>query len=303
MQRVGIKSIKKLDKSFDKYDLEIEDNHNFFANNILVHNCRCLVFKNNDGVKAFSRQGKEFFTLDNLLKAFEDDRIQHGVYDGEICIVDDQGNEHFDGIMKEIRRKDHTIESPRFKVFDYIDQRSFDDGEGVWPLSTRYNLLKKIFKDIHSKYIDVVEQIDIGGEEHLNQLTLSANAAGWEGLIIREDVPYEGKRSRHMLKVKSFFDAEFTVLDTYATKKRMFIDGAEQEMECMGGVTIDYKGYRVDCGSGWSDEERLLYHASPDKIIGKVITVQWFEETTNKEGTTSLRFPTKKWIHGEKREV
>lgn len=31
--------IKKLQSKIDVYDIEVEDNHNFFANNILVHNC------------------------------------------------------------------------------------------------------------------------------------------------------------------------------------------------------------------------------------------------------------------------
>ena len=34
-----IKSIKKIANSSKKYDIEILDNHNFFANGILVHNC------------------------------------------------------------------------------------------------------------------------------------------------------------------------------------------------------------------------------------------------------------------------
>lgn len=38
MQTVKIKSIKKLDKSYDRYDLRIEKTHNFFANGILIHN-------------------------------------------------------------------------------------------------------------------------------------------------------------------------------------------------------------------------------------------------------------------------
>jgi hypothetical protein len=33
-----IKSIKKIKNSSDKFDLSVKDNHNYFANNILVHN-------------------------------------------------------------------------------------------------------------------------------------------------------------------------------------------------------------------------------------------------------------------------
>ncbi|MFA5999992.1 MAG: RNA ligase family protein [Candidatus Paceibacterota bacterium] len=34
-----IKSIKKIDNNSKRYDIEVEKTHNFFANNILVHNC------------------------------------------------------------------------------------------------------------------------------------------------------------------------------------------------------------------------------------------------------------------------
>ena len=39
MKIVKIKSIKKVSNYSPRYDLTIKDNHNFFANGILVHNC------------------------------------------------------------------------------------------------------------------------------------------------------------------------------------------------------------------------------------------------------------------------
>lgn len=38
MEQVNIKSIRKLPKKLDRYDLTINSTHNFFANNILIHN-------------------------------------------------------------------------------------------------------------------------------------------------------------------------------------------------------------------------------------------------------------------------
>ena len=60
-----------------------------------------------------SRQGKTFTTLDNLkpeLQVFFLN-LPDGVWvlDGEVCIVDENGDEHFDWVMKEISRKKHTI--------------------------------------------------------------------------------------------------------------------------------------------------------------------------------------------------
>lgn len=42
MKLMKIKSIKKINHDSKRYDLEVEDNHNFFANNILVHNCTTM---------------------------------------------------------------------------------------------------------------------------------------------------------------------------------------------------------------------------------------------------------------------
>lgn len=45
MQLVKIKSIKKIENKSKRYDIEVENNHNFFANGILVHNCQsCISF-------------------------------------------------------------------------------------------------------------------------------------------------------------------------------------------------------------------------------------------------------------------
>ena len=44
------------------------------------------------------------------------------------------------------------------------------------------------------------------------------------------------------------------------------------------------------------------FYKNPEKIVGKVINVQYFEETINKEGEISLRFPTFKYLFGEVRE-
>ena len=66
-------------------------------------------------------------------------------------------------------------------------------------------------------------------------------------------------------------------------------------------VWIEHKGHKVKVGSGFTQEQRLQY--TDGSIVGKVITVQYFEETNNQEGGISLRFPTVKIIHGEKRDM
>ena len=70
------------------------------------------------------------------------------VFDGEVCMVDDNGVEDFQGIMKEIKRKDHTIKNPKYKVFDYLMLEEFDNQESERNLSDRlskFNMIYNIF--------------------------------------------------------------------------------------------------------------------------------------------------------------
>ena len=74
-----------------------------------------------------------------------------------------------------------------------------------------------------------------------------------------------------------------------------------QTIEMLSQVWIEHKGYKVKVGSGWTHDQRLQY--MDGSIVGKIITVQYFEETKNDKGGISLRFPTVKIVHGDKREV
>ena len=78
-------------------------------------------------------------------------------------------------------------------------------------------------------------------------------------------------------------------------------DGRSETIEMLSQVWIEHKGHKVKVGSGWSQDQRLKY--MDGSIVGKIITISYFEETKNQKGGISLRFPTLKVVHGEKREV
>ena len=120
---------------------------------------------------------------------------------------------------------------------------------------------------------------------------------GWEGLMLRKNTTYKGKRSTDILKVKQMFDEEYVVVDLENDYHRVIVDGEEVEELMLKNVIIEHKGNRVQVGSGFSHEQRRHYFKNPDGILGKQITVQYFEETTNKNGTHSLRFPVIKAVY------
>ena len=302
MQIEEIKSIKKIDNDYDRYDLEIEDNNNFFENGILVHNCRCISIKKDGDIKFYSRNGKEFNTLNNLRKELLrlTKKIDNFVLDGEICIVDENGNENFQSIMKEISKKDHTIKTPGYFVFDILTIDDFNSKESHINFDMRYTDLYKLLKD-KSDTVKPLEQIRLEDEQTFLDLQTIATKNKWEGLILRKgNVPYKGKRSNDLLKVKKFHDAEYVVTGietgefTYADKKL----GRQETIETMTAVLINHKSkYIVKVGSGWTIEQRKRYFEHPEQIVRKTITVQYFEETKNKQGGISLRFPTVKHVY------
>ena len=69
-------------------------------------------------------------------------------------------------------------------------------------------------------------------------------------------------------------------------------------------IHFDYKGFEVKVGSGFTDEDRKYFWNNQNELLGRVITVQYFEETTNKkDNSLSLRFPIYRELREEGKEV
>ena len=259
---------------------------------------RCLIRKEGNKVTAYSRQGNEFTTLQ---KVIDDVSMMTNdfVLDGEICLLDENDNEDFQGIMKQIKRKDHTIKNPKYIIFDYLTLQEFDTKESDTKLSDRLIRLPLHQYDT----LSILEQINIDNEQQLSEMIADADANGYEGVMLRKNVGYEGKRSKNLLKCKKFFDAEYEVLDIEFDSHRVIREGKEVVIPMLANVWIEHKGYRVAVGSGWNQEQRIRYQANPEQLLGKTITVQYFEETKNQEGGISLRFPTVKHVYENGRNV
>ena len=263
---------------------------------------RCICRKEMNLVTFYSRSGKEFLTLDNL--ANEISKIGGDfILDGEICMVDKDGNEDFQGIMKQIRKKNHQIDNPKFFVFDYLTLEEFDNKVGTTPLTERLsNGYDHLPKNINSDMLAFLPQEQLTTEEQFTEMAKEAEEAGFEGIMVRKNIGYEGKRSHNLLKVKKFHDAEYTVLETVNGNIRWTENGKQIERECLSSIIIEHKGCRVSVGSGFSKEQREMYYESPQDIIGKTVTVQYFEETENQQGGSSLRFPVLKHIYTNGRD-
>lgn len=257
--------------------------------------CRCVIDVNAEGNSvAYSRSGKEFTTLQVVKDEIKRLGYKNVVLDGEICMIDDNGNDDFTAIMKEIKKKDHTISNPRFKVFDILTQEEFYS-----KTSTVYFVDRLARMGKQSEIVQLLDQNVVNSQEDFEARRTYAADKGWEGLILRKNAPYQGKRSKDILKVKNFFDAEYEVKDTIMEPIR-YIDketGLEASEEMLSAVLIEHKGFKVKVGSGFSLDQRKAFYKDPSQIVGKTITVKYFSESSNENGGLSLRFPTIKTIY------
>lgn len=259
---------------------------------------RCLAIVDKYGqCQLYSRQGKIFNTLDAVKQNIESLGVSDVVFDGEVYLMDKNGYDDFQGIMKQITKKNHTIENPQYRIFDCLQPQEFYNQSSTRVLSSRLDSCPAI----NLSHVGLLPQFKINSDEDFQHFLELSVSNKWEGLILRKDEVYKGKRSNDMLKVKRFLDAEYIVHDVKTSTQRTIIGGLEVEQKMLSSVIIYHKGCEVRVGSGFSHKEKLEYGNSPSSLLGKVITVQFFEETFNQNGQYSLRFPTVKFIYDDLR--
>jgi len=270
---------------------------------------RVQIINKNGQIRAFSRQGKEFTTLGKVIDELSGKMPNNTVFDGEVCLVDEKGLESFQGIMKEIKRKDHTIENPLVLCFDMLTLEEFENKKGTTHYTARmerlkewYNLQKWNTQNKVAKHLSIVNY-EYYSPKVLEEWSKRVQKYGWEGLMFRKDVGYEGKRTNNLLKFKSFLDAEFRVEAIEEGDAQELIDGKMVKIKCVGSLIINYKGSKVGVGTGLSLAQRKRWYEHPEEIIGKQICVKFFEETIDQNGNPSLRFPVLKFIFDEDRDV
>lgn len=272
---------------------------------------RCIgMCKKVDGkvdITFLSRGNKEFTTLDNVKPALtwylRDLPDGDYVTDGELCKVDENGDEDFQSIMKEIKRKDYTIKDPCYQMFDFCTLEEFEGKKKSVNFTGRYAQMQKMMNGNKFPEIRLLKQELIKTQEDFDRWTKYVDDGDWEGFMLRKDISFETGRSKNLLKVKKFMDDDFEVKDLECAEMTTAEPG-------IGNVTfygckallIEYKGNTVRVGSGLTKEQRIAWAKNPDLVIGKTVTVQYFETTKNQNGTYSLRFPILKWVYEGKRD-
>lgn len=308
--RVDSKSINKIipncipqfevalaNKWDDKISKKISFNDGWYVSRKLDGIRFVTVIDNDYNVVSYTRTGHVLNTVGVVHEELKKLKINNVVFDGELCIVNENGDEDFNAIQKLWNKKDYTIPNPKYKLFDLINMYDFQNLYSSEIFSERYEKLKYILSTYSGKVLDLVEQVKVDNDGVLLSWVDKAIDKGWEGVMLRKDTVYQGKRSNDLLKVKQFIDDEYIVEDIEIGPFRVIVNGKEVEEIVLTNVFIKHKGHRVSIGSGFSLEERRYYKENPSEIIGKEITVTYFSESINQKGQISLRIPTLKTIY------
>ena len=287
MPVVKIKSINKITVDNDnRYDLEIKDNHNYFASNILVHNCRGMYILDKG---LFTRKGKQIIgfesTIEKDCKNFCK-RTHTGAVDGELFSTTIPFEKIQGAVMRNKNIKPEEKEQISFNVFALL--LNFDNRIIFDTTKKMVDTMDKAFTGrFEYKYLNRVVQTEITIDQ-IDALHDNFVEQGYEGIMLRDvKKSYSFKRDNAILKFKKFKEDDFKIVDIF--------EGEGKYSGMLGGFVVkgkvDGKTIKSSVGSGFSDAQRKEYwdtlFPAKTKVIGKLAEIKY-------QGLTpdgSLRFP------------
>lgn len=258
------------------------------------------VAKVRDGnVEIFSRQGKPIEGLKDIEEELKE--LEDGFYDGELLLdkEDIPSKDLYRETVQVVNSKSEYKSNVIFNIFDFIPLADFVIEYSKYSCLDRKRFVYGVLRSVDSNWLKPVEILYRGKydkrivqQELDNQIELEH-----EGVMVNLSyAPYEGKRTKNILKVKAMQDCDLKIIG--------FEEGTGKNKGTLGAIIVDYKGFEVKVGSGFTDQDRDYFWANQKELLGRVITVQYFEETTNKkDNSLSLRFPVYLELREKGKEV
>lgn len=238
---------------------------------------RCIVDNRNGIPKAYSRNGVEIKGLDTFLSCLN---LPSGkIYDGELLpriTANKSSKDQYKEISSIMRTKG---EKPKDKITYHI----FDVIDYELPYMQRRNFIDSIENTEYQQICEVLYKGQINNA--VFKLLDEVVAQEQEGLMANDiEGMYESKRVKSILKFKKFNTVDLKCIGVE--------QGEKKYANTLGAIVCEYKGNTVKVGSGFTDSQRDYYWNNQDEIIGRVVEIQYFEETQDKQGKISCRFPT-----------
>ena len=276
-------NVQLSNKYFDKPEI-IEGKE--FVITTKIDGSRIIAIKENGQVSFYTRQGQKYDGLVDLEAELKATRFDNFIFDGEIIAIDTDKENTYKNTMKLSRTKDLEKHGLKMLVFDYMPFANWKIQNCPITYSVRRAQLSAIFDLSNFNYFELLPMLYKGTDtSKIIELLNEQTAKGEEGVMINVcDAPYDFKRTNNLLKVKKFQDTELKVIG--------FEEGTNKLLGTLGAFICEYGPNTVKVGSGLSDEDRAYFWAHQEEMLGKYITVKFFEKSVDsKTGLESLRFP------------
>lgn len=263
---------------------------------------RVLTIVYPDGrVDQFSRNGKELFNftvIRDQIAAVADTFDEPTVLDAEVT------SKSFQDLMKQARRKSNVqADDSVLNLIDIIPLTEFQKGKGTVSQEGRSQRLHAWFASVEDQLPNVsalgYEVVDLDtkqGQKRLYEINRAALAAKAEGIMLKDPAAvYECKRSGNWLKMKPFIEETLEVVAVEEGKPDSKFVGTMGALVLEG--VVDGKAVRVNCGSGYSIQQRAQIWAD---YTGKPTT---WEKKVGGKWVKFTEKPTGNQIVGQLAEV
>lgn len=212
-----------------------------------------------DGV-LYSRQGKEI-NLPHIIEAIVSAGLDHLHLDGEIY----WHGRTLQEIGSLIKRPREESEGLEYWVYDMVSDK---------PYELRFQVVKFSADCDSSTILNAVSTYQVWDESELRQFHTRFKQLGYEGTILRHGTTgYEDdKRSRNLIKVKDYDEAEFKIVSG-----KLGVPYQSEGVECQCCVYVcECEGGTFDVTAPGTMQEKDAAWRNLDVAIGQLLTVKFW---------------------------
>ncbi len=230
---------------------------------------RCVVTK--DGM--FSRNGKPIISAPHIRESLDEvfEVYPDLILDGELY-ADKFANDFnkIVSLVKKTKPTDTDLKESKKNIQYWI----YDLPDNDIQFGERCERLNELFENYKcfSKHCVEVETEICNDEDEVMGLYEEYVDNGFEGQMLRLNKEYENKRSKSLMKHKSFVDEEYTILD--------IVEGEGNRTGTAGYMvfeTEDGKRFKSNVKGTWEETAEMLMNKK--KLIGKEATIKYFNLT------------------------
>lgn len=224
-------------------------------------------------------------------------------FDLKTCMINSglKGDWFFDGELTDLNRKsvsgkvtqilkgtvDEKIESGIiFNVFDLEEAETLNNKIGLIKYLDRRQNLESVCKYLpEGSPVQIARMWQLDDPSQITPIYKNIVNIGGEGVICKNNSPYECKRSKSWVKFKEVSECDLVITGWFPGegKREGFIGGL---------ICSDLSGtLQVRIGAGFTDEDLRILSKDPDSLISKIASVEYNVPITDKNGNRSLFLP------------